>query len=203
MNTATTTHELKTAQPDAPIHDLIAKRFSPYAWADRDVDPATLKSLFEAARWAPSAYNEQPARYVVATRDDPEAFQRLLEILVEPNRAWAQHAPVLAIGVVATRFARNGKDNATAKHDLGLASANLCVEATAHGLSVHQMSGIQPDVARELLGLPDGFEAVTGLAIGHADATTELEADRTPRSRRSLTESVFAGRWEAPAGFVR
>lgn len=202
MNTAASTHDIKTAATDAPVHDLIARRFSPYAWADKPVDAATLKSLFEAARWAPSSYNEQPVRYIVATRDEPEAFARMLAVLVEGNQGWAKQVPVLAIGVVSTHFARNGKVNDHARHDLGLASANLSLEATARGLSIHQMSGILPDVARETYGIPEGFEAVTGIAIGHADATTDNEMDNKPRSRRDLAESVFAGRWGDTAAFV-
>src|SRR5580704_12118986 len=120
-----------------------------------------------AARWAPSSYNEQPWRYVVATRDDHAQFERLLSYLVEGNQAWAKHVPVLALGIVSLKFAKNGKDNRAAVHDLGLAAGNLVVEATAHGLRVHQMIGILPDKAREVFGIPEGYEAWTGIAIGY------------------------------------
>ena len=96
-----------------------------------------LRSLFEAARWA-SSYNEQPRRYVVARRDDRVQFERLLSCLVEGNQAWAKHVPVLALGIVSRKFAKNGKDNRAAVRDLGLAAGNLVVEATARGLRVHQ-----------------------------------------------------------------
>jgi hypothetical protein len=132
----------KKASPDYPIHEPLAERWSPYAFADRRVPAAEVRSLFEAARWAPSSYNEQPWRYLVATKDDPEPFQRLLSCLVEGNQIWAQAAPVLALGVVSLRFARNAQDNRAAVHDLGLAAGNLLVEATVRGLFVHQMIGI-------------------------------------------------------------
>ena len=125
----------KQAGPDHPIHDLLARRWSPYGFADRPVPAADLRSLFEAARWAASSYNEQPWTYIVATKEDPEEFARLLSCLVEGNQAWAQAAPVLALGCTSLVFKKNGKPNAAAIHDLGLAAGNLCAEATARGCS--------------------------------------------------------------------
>src|SRR3954469_10402959 len=123
----------KQAAPNYPVLDLIAKRWSPYAFADRAVADDDLRSLFEAARWAASSYNEQPWRYVVATKADPAEFARLLSCLVEPNQAWAQAAPVIGLGCTSLVFERNGKPNAAAIHDLGIASATLTFEATARG----------------------------------------------------------------------
>jgi nitroreductase len=197
----------KTASPDYPIHEPLAARWSPYAFADRRVPEADVRSLFEAARWAPSSFNEQPWRYLVATKDDPEQFQRLLSCLVEGNQVWAKAAPVLALGVVSLRFARNAQDNRAAVHDLGLAAGNLLVEATVRGLFVHQMIGILPDKAREIYGIPEGFEAWTGLAIGYKGDPTSLparlrERDLAPRQRKPLREFVFSGRWENPSPLV-
>ncbi len=131
----------KKASTDYPIHDLLAERWSPYGFADRPVAQTDLRSLFEAARWAASSYNEQPWSFLVATREDPEEFARLLSCLVDGNQGWAKAAPVLALGVVSLRFSRNNKENRAAVHDLGLAAGNLVVEATARGLCVHQMIG--------------------------------------------------------------
>jgi nitroreductase len=99
----------KHAQPDHPIHQHLAERWSPYAFSDRPVSRQDLLSLFEAARWAASSYNEQPWSYIVATKEQPELFQRVLSTLLEGNQAWAKNAPVLALGLVSTNFARNGK----------------------------------------------------------------------------------------------
>ena len=197
----------KNASPDYPIHEPLAERWSPYAFADRLVPEADLRSLFEAARWAPSSFNEQPWRYLVATKDDPEQFQRLLSCLVEGNQIWAKAAPVLALGVVSLRFALNAQDNRAAVHDLGLAAGNLLVEATVRGLFVHQMIGILPDKAREIYGIPEGFEAWTGLAIGYKGDPTSLparlrERDLAPRQRKQLREFVFSGKWENPSPLV-
>ena len=195
----------KDAVTDHPVDPIVARRWSPYAFRDRRVAPEELRSLFEAARWAPSSYNEQPWSYVVASRHDhPDAFARLLSCLVDANQRWARHASVLALGVVALRFRRNDKPNAAAHHDLGLAAGNLCAEATARGLVVHQMIGILPDRARELYAIPDGAEALTGLAIGYEGDAASLpeglrERDTAPRTRKPLRDFVFAGRWGEPA----
>ncbi len=189
---------VKIASTNHPVHALVASRFSPYAFADREVTREDLVSLFEAARWAPSSYNEQPWSYIVATREDGKEYERLLSCLVDPNQAWAKAAPVLALGVARTRFVRNDKPNAAALHDLGAASAHLTFEASARGLAVHQMIGILPDRAREVYSIPDHSEALTGLAIGYAAEPANApdpyrERDETPRQRKALTEFVFSG----------
>jgi nitroreductase len=194
----------KLAAPDHPVQELILKRWSPYAFADRPVAAEDLRSLFEAARWSASSYNEQPWRYIVATKEEPAEFDRLLSCLVDGNQAWARGAPVLALGCTVLTFALNGKPNAAAVHDLGLASASLTLEATARGLFVHQMIGIVPDRARELYRIPEGIEPKTGLAIGYAaDPDTLPEKlrgrDLAPRTRRPLAEFVFGGQWGTPS----
>jgi nitroreductase len=198
---------IKKAATDHPIVQVIAERWSPYGFDGRPVAEADLCSLFEAARWAASSYNEQPWNYVVATRDNSVEFGRLLSCLVESNQAWAKTAPVLVLGVVSLKFAKNNKDNRAAVHDLGLAAGNLLVEATTRGLSVHQMIGILPDKAREIYQIPEHFEAWTALAIGYkADPATlpdELkERDLTPRHRKPLHEFVFGGRWKQASPLV-
>jgi nitroreductase len=190
----------KRAATDHPIQELLAVRWSPYAFADREVSEADLRSLFEAARWAPSSYNEQPWSYLVATRDAPEEFARLLSCLVEGNQVWARNAPALALGCTSLRFTRNGQPNAAALHDLGLASASLVLEATARGLMVHQMIGIQPDRARELYQVPQGVQPLTGLAIGYLGDPATLpqhlrDRDLAPRRRKPQAEFVFTGKW--------
>ncbi len=197
----------KQASPDHPIHELLAKRWSPYGFTDRPVSAADLRSLFEAARWAASSYNEQPWSYIVATQENPEEFARLLSCLVEGNQAWAKAAPVLAIGCTSLLFKLNGKPNAAAIHDLGLAAGNLCLEATARGLFVHQMIGILPDKAREVFRIPEGVQPLTGLAIGYAADPNTLpekfkERDLASRTRKPLAEFVFCGEWGTASKLV-
>lgn len=197
----------KAASTDYPIHDLLADRWSPYAFADRPVPPADLLSLFEAARWAPSSYNEQPWSYIVASKEDPDQFRRMLSCLIEWNQAWAKTAPVLTLCVVSLRFRSTGLPNRAAVHDIGLAYANLVVEATTRGLSVHQMIGIIPDKARETYAIPEGHQAWTAMALGYLGNPASLpdpfrERDLTPRRRKLLHEFVFSGKWGTPTSLA-
>jgi nitroreductase len=197
----------KKALTNYPIHEFLAERWSPYAFQERPVAKADLCSLFEAARWAASSYNEQPWNYIIATKENPDHFQQLLSCLVEGNQVWAKKAPVLALGITSLRFTRNNQDNRAAIHDLGLASANLVLEATARGICVHQMIGILPDKARDIFNIPDGYEAWTAMAIGYqGDPMTLPEAlkerDLMPRQRKPLEQFVFSGKWGNPSPLV-
>jgi nitroreductase len=199
---------LKDAQPDYAIHEFIAKRWSPYAFSDRAVSSDDLLGLFEAARWAASSYNEQPWSYIVATQDEKAEFDRLHSCLVEGNQPWTKIVPVLAIGCVSTKFKRNGKPNAAAEHDLGIASATLTFEATARGLHVHQMIGILSDKVRELYQVPEDVQPLTGIAIGYLGDVNSLpegyrERDLAERTRKRLAEFVFAGKWGDGARIVK
>ena len=191
---------IKHAKAEYPIQDFVAKRWSPYGFADRDVSNADLHSVFEAARWAASSFNEQPWNYIVATRAQEAEFARLLSCLVEANQSWAKAAPVLALGVATLNFKRNGKPNRVALHDLGLASGHLVAEATVRGLWVHQMGGILPDRAREIYDIPEGSEAVTGIAIGYVGEPEAFpeeirKRDLAPRERKPQRDFVFNASW--------
>jgi nitroreductase len=196
------------AQTAHPVHELIATRWSPYSFVGRLVAVDALQSLFEAARWAASSYNEQPWSYIVATKDDADGFAKVLSCLVEGNQEWAKAAPVLAIGCASLRFNRNNNPNAAALHDLGQASAYLALEATARGLAVHQMAGIVPDRVRELFQVPEGVQPLTGLAIGYAgdpgmlpEKMRDRDARRSPR--KPLAEFVFSGKWGTASPIVK
>jgi len=190
----------RAAPTEHPIHDLLRQRFSPYAFdPDRTVSQADLEALFEAARWSMSSYNAQPWRYIVGVRErDREVWQQVHGVLVAGNQPWTKNAPVLALGVVEHNFEHNGKPNKAAVHDLGAASASLTFEATARGLCVHQMIGIEPDKAREVFGLSGSLEPLTGLAIGYlGDASVVdqeyAERDSNDRQRKPMDELVIRG----------
>ncbi|HTL88457.1 MAG TPA: nitroreductase family protein [Leptolyngbya sp.] len=190
----------KKAATDYPIHELLADRWSPYAFESRPVSQADLCSLFEAARWSASSYNEQPWSYLVATQEQPDQFQQVLSCLDEANQVWAKDASVLALGIASLKFKLNDKDNRAAVHDLGAASSNLAIEAAARGIYVHQMIGILPDQARKLFHIPENFEAWTGLAIGYRGDPALLpdalkQRDLSPRQRKPLEQFVFSGKW--------
>jgi nitroreductase len=190
----------KSAQPDHPIHELIAQRWSPYCFEPRAVEPQKLASCLEAARWAASSYNEQPWTFILATRDDQTEFPRMLGCLLEANQAWAKNAGVLLLGVVSVEFSRNGHPNRVAQHDLGLAAGNLSLQATALGLSVHQMAGVDLEKARQEYAVPATHVPVTAIAIGYAASPDAgdpqlAQRDRAPRSRKPLGQFVYRGQW--------
>ena len=197
----------KHAETSAPIHDLINRRWSPRAFDARPVEPGKLRSLFEAARWAASSYNAQPWSFIVATKDDPENYKKILDCFVEFNQGWAKSAPVLAISVAAMKFAHNGEPNRHGFHDVGQAAATLALEATNLGLQVHQMAGILPDKAKKIFHIPDGYEAVAGIAIGYPGDSSALpdklrEQEHAARQRKPLQSFVFAGDWGKPSPIV-
>lgn len=182
------------------IHDLLSSRWSPYAFdPNRAIASDDLTVLFEAARWTMSSYNAQPWRYIVGVRGRSQpVWDQVFDVLVEGNRPWATNAPVLALGLAEHNFEHNGQPNKAALHDLGAASASLTFEATARGLVVHQMIGIDPDKARTAFNLPPSIEPLTGLAIGYAGGAdvvdeTYAKRDDRPRERKSLEDLILHG----------
>lgn len=166
---------------------------------DRPVEPERLKSLFEAARWSPSCFNEQPWRYLVFDRSDAEARRRAEDCLSEGN-AWAKRASVLMIGVYSEKYAYNNKPNVHAPHDLGMASLSMALQATSMGLLFHQMAGFSPTKAREYFNISDGFTPLTMIACGYPgviEALSEKQrvAETAPRVRRPQEQSFFLNAW--------
>lgn len=186
------------AQTEYPIHALLTRRWSPYAFdPNRDVSEQDLNSLFEAARWAMSSYNAQPWRYIVGVKSqNQELWQKIHDVLLEGNKPWTKNAPVLALGIIENNFEHNGKPNKAAQHDLGAASAFLTLEATARGLHVHQMIGIDPDKAREVFDITGSLEPLTGLAIGYLGSADDIpedyaKRDRKERQRKSIEDIIL------------
>lgn len=197
----------KPAATDAPVHEVIQNRWSPRAFSEQPVQPEVLRSLFEAARWAPSSNNEQPWAYLVATKDDAENFAKMLGVLVEFNAGWAKQAPVLALSVAHTKTNRDGKPNRVALHDVGSATAQLTFEANTRGLLVHQMAGFDADKARQTFAIPPDWEPVAALAVGYPGNPEALpdklrERELAPRTRKPMGEFVMTGRWGHTAPFV-
>jgi nitroreductase len=197
-------HMSKMINPNHPILDLLRKRWSPRAFADRAVEPTKLQSLLEAARWAPSSSNEQPWSFIVATKDNAQEFDRLLACLFEKNQTWAKNAPVLMVSVAAKNFAQSGKPNRHYFHDVGLAVSQMIAQATALDLYVHQMAGFSPEKARETYHIPETHDPVAAIAIGYLGDPNSLPDDLRERelkatTRKPLNEFVFTGKWSASA----
>src|ERR1700688_3011974 len=190
----------KPAITDSPVHELLKNRWSPRAFSERPVEPQVLRSLFEAARWAPSSNNEQPWAYLVATKDDAESHAKTLSALVEFNASWAKDAPVLVLAVAGLKFHGNGTPNRNAFYDTGAATALLTVEATHRGLAVHQMAGFDPAKAKQVFEIPEDWEPIAAIAVGYPGDPNSLpqklrDREVAPRTRKPLTEFVMSGRW--------
>lgn len=193
----------KQNHADFEIHDLLRKRWSPRAFSDKKVEKETLCTLFEAARWAPSCFNEQPWTFLLASKDEPETYNRFLNCLVEGNQGWAESAPVLMFSVARLTFTRNDKPNRHAFHDVGLAVENLVLQAAAMELYVHQMGGFHLDKTRSELHIPETHEPVAALALGYLGSPDSLpdalkEREFEPVPRKALSDFVFQGDWEQP-----
>lgn len=194
----------KLAETQVPIHELLGKRWSPRAFSPRLVEPEKLLGVFEAARWAASSNNEQPWAFLVATKDDPTNFEALLGVLVEFNRGWARHVPVLILTLAHTEFEKDGKPNRHGFYDLGQAAANLAIQATAAGLMVHPMAGFDVELARTRFSVPAGWEPVSVIALGYPGDPESLpeklhQRETAPRHRKLLEKFVFLGGWGHPS----
>jgi nitroreductase len=197
----------KAAVTDHPVHELIRSRWSPRAFSDKPIPEEVLRSLFEAARWAPSSNNEQPWAYIVATKDDQVNFEQMLGTLVEFNAGWAKNAAALAMAVVELSFAKSHSPNRNAQYDTGAATAMLLVEATARGLAVHQMAGFDPQKARQAFAIPEEWDPIAALAIGFPGDPDSLppklkDRELAPRTRKPIRDFVMTGSWGRTAPFV-
>lgn len=186
---------VKYAVTDQPVAETILGRWSPRAFSDRPVAAADLRTLFTAATWAASSQNEQPWRFLLGVKPT-ETYVKLFRCLVPGNQGWAKDAPVLYASVVKKTFAKNGKPNGTALHDVGAASATLSLEATRLGLHTHGMAGFDAELLRASFGLPTDFDPVAVWAIGYLGDPANLPdqyklPEQQPRDRKPLAEVVF------------
>lgn len=195
----------KPAITQAPIHDIIANRWSPRAYdANKSVSQTQIISLLEAARWAPSCFGDEPWRFIVWDKNqDAAAWEKAFDCIVPGNQTWAKDAPVLILICADTLFSHNQKTNRWANYDTGAAAVSLCLQATSMGLATHQMGGFDGDKTRAAFGIPEQIEMMSMLAVGYvADADTlsdELkERELAPRKRRPLGELFYDGVWNHP-----
>ena len=194
----------KPAAADHTIHDLVRRRWSPRAFDDRPIESEVIRSLFEAARWAPSAGNGQPWSFIVADRSrDPEGYARMLALLNPRNQTWAQNAPLLVIGVVQ-RIRDEGKEHRHALYDLGMAVENLVLQAVDLDLAAHQMAGFDYERAREVYAIPAEHEAIVAIALGYQGHHELLpddlqERELVARQRKPLSSFIYSGRFGSSA----
>ncbi len=189
---------------ELPLHPLINERFSPRAFSDRPIGDDELRLLLEAARWAPSSMNEQPWRFVIARKGEA-AHELMLQSMNEGNRIWADRAPLIILNVVRQSSEKYGVPNPHAWHDLGLALAQLNFQASAMGIGLRHIAGIDPKEARVLFEVPDEFDVVGMMVLGYPGDPEQLpenlrerELKRSPR--KAIGEFVFNGKFGRPIG---
>ena len=181
---------------DTPVDPAFLDRWSPRAFSPEPLDDETVQSLFEAARWAPSASNEQPWIYLYATAEDER--HRFLAVLDDSNQVWVKNAPMIAFVIARLTRARSGKRNRTAQFDTGSSWMSLALEARRLGLYAHAMAGFDMDRAHETLQVPrEGYEIMAAIAIGKYGDPAALDeynrAREKPSTRKHASEFAFEG----------
>ena len=179
------------------LHEHISNRKSALSFSGQVLADGVFIKLFEAARWAPSAFNEQPWRFIAARRDEP-SFNIMLDCLAPGNQAWAAKAAFLVATLAKKTSSHNGAPNRHASHDLGLAIGNLTFQALEFGIHLHQMGGFDAQKTISLFSVPEDFEAVTIIAGGYPGDIESLDEPiraraLKPRTRKELNELVFSG----------
>ncbi|MEH6814492.1 MAG: nitroreductase family protein [Motiliproteus sp.] len=184
--------------PDHKINPLFWERWSPRAFTGEAITDQQFQSLFEAARWAPSCFNEQPWRFLYAHRDSAD-WPLFLESLMEGNQSWASQASGLIVVLSKKTFSHNGKDNNTHSFDSGAAWQSIALQASLMGLACHGMAGIHYVEIAERLNVPDDFKVEMMLAVGVPGEAAELPEGlrerEQPSGRKSVAEISFAGRF--------
>lgn len=187
----------KTTELEAAVMDQIKDRKSLRSYLSKPVEPGKIKSLFEAARWAPSAMNDQPWTYIFATKDQGELWGKLHSVLNDGNKLWAGNAPLLILSMARNTYRNYGTPNSMALYDLGAANAFLSLQATDLGLNAHQIGGYNREKARELLNIPDTYDLGVIIAVGYPGGPELLPEslrvrELSPRYRFSQKEFVHS-----------
>lgn len=187
----------KPAKTEVPILDVLQERWSPVHFSEEPLSDKQVATLFEAARWAPSSFNEQPWLYVYAQTNDGEKREKLHGLLADGN-AWAKKAGLLILSFSKKTFARNDKPNRHHMHDLGAASMSLVLQATKMGLVSHQMAGFDVENANQVLGVPEEYEPGSMIAIGYTGDPKKISPEHKKREegareRKKTEEFVHRG----------
>jgi nitroreductase len=191
---------LKFRTADHPIDDLFLQRWSPRAMSGEAISDDEMLTLFEAARWAPSTYNEQEWRFLYAQRETPQ-WPAFFDLLVEGNRTWCENAALLVVVVAHKVFSRNGKPNPVHVFDAGAAFENLALQGAAMGLVVHGMQGFDFDKAREALNVPDDYAVCAMFAVGKSGDEAKLPEPLREREKPSDRKPVGQIICEGPFAF--
>lgn len=182
-------------KPEYDVNDVFINRWSPRAMSGEEIDEATLMTLFEAARWAPSANNNQPWRFIYARRNSSD-WEMFYNLLAEGNQVWAKNAAVLIV-VISKKTFDSGKPSITHSYDAGAAWVSLALMGSLKGLVVHGMQGFDYDSARRALSVPDDYAVEAMIAVGKKGPKENLPAylqeREFPNTRKNIAEITFEG----------
>jgi len=182
-------------KPEQEINEIFTNRWSQRAMSGQEIDEKTLLTLFEAARWAPSANNNQPWRFIYARRNTKH-WDTFFQLLAEGNQVWAKNASVLIVIISKTTF-DNGKPSITHSFDAGAAWLSVALQGSLDGLVIHGMQGFDYDKAKEVLRIPDGYSVEAMIAVGKKDKKEDLpgylQEREFPSSRKTITELTMEG----------
>jgi nitroreductase len=191
---------LQERKADYEIQELILGRWSPRALSGEEISDDELMPLFEAARWAPSSFNNQPWRFIYAKRNTPQ-WDKLFALIGEFNQAWTKNASALVVIVSKKTFDHNGQPMPTHSFDTGAAWENLALEASSRELVAHGMSGFDYEKARKELGVPDEYSVEAMIAIGKhgkkKELSEQMQQNEKPSWRKPLNELIMEGRFLA------
>jgi nitroreductase len=187
--------KMKRGTTDLPVHDLILRRWSPRAFAAKPVSDADLATVFTAASWAASSYNEQPWRFLAGRKND-ETWNKIFDSLTPANQRWTKAAPVLYSAIAKKTFSHNDSPNRVAVHDVGAACATLSLQAAALGLHTHGMAGFDPQALRQSFNIPDDYDPISCWALGYLGDPETLpenyrKSELQPRTRKPLEAFVL------------
>ncbi|WMN05960.1 nitroreductase family protein [Marivirga arenosa] len=180
---------------------LLKERKSTVAFSDEPINTTQLEQIFEATRWAASCFNEQPWRFIVATKENETLYKKVLNGINPHNQNWAKNAPVLMIAIAKKTFSMNGAENKHSWHDVGLAVGNMSAQATAMGLYLHQMAGIVKENIQQDFEISEDFEVVSAIALGYKLPIEEVPEDlkareSKERTRKEFSEFIYNVDWE-------
>ena len=180
--------------PETEVDSMFIDRWSPRAFMPDPIPEHQIKTLFEAARWAPSCFNEQPWLFLYAA--EPEKRKKLVSLLVDKNQRWAGQAPLLMFVIARRGFEKGGAENRHAKFDAGAAWMSLALQARKLGLYAHAMAGFHLEKSYEVLGVPEkDYEVIAAVAVGRLGDSASLPDDllkiEAPKNRKPLDEVAF------------
>lgn len=182
------------------LHDILNNRYSPRAFENKAVEAGKIEHILEAARWSPSASNDQPWRFVTGIKNQNDYYNIIFDSLVEFNQLWCKNVHVLILLLGEKKLPKTQKENVYYAYDTGQAAAHMTFQASAEGLYVHQIGGFDKNKLIKDLNIPGNYDPIAIMAVGYIGNPDELHEnlkriEYSPRERKNLDQIIFRGKW--------